>query len=238
MYLEEKRRFLSLAPFRVLLGTVRLVAVCGMAVCIGLFSNGWCSEEPGPKPKPSTQLSDGDVFSRISLSVKTVQTMSSAFEQVRRTAMLKDPMISRGRFFFSKPDKIRWETIDPSPAGFSVNGQDAKRWQGASDAPEKINLPEAPFLQVLIQQIMAWTSADFSSLKDRYDIKVSSEDPITIGLSPLLAGERDYVSQVTLVFSPDLTYVTSVRIQEKKGDEILIRFTDAVINEPIPDERF
>jgi hypothetical protein len=91
---------------------------------------------------------------------------------------------------------------------------------------------------VLIQQILAWTSADFSSLKDRYEIKVSSEDPITIGLIPLLAGERDYVSQVTLIFSPDLLYVTSVRIQEKKGDEIIIRFFNAVINEPISDERF
>jgi len=238
MDLEGKRRFISLALFRVSPGAVRLLAFCGMIAGVWLFSNGWCAEEPGPKPESSVQVSDGDVFSRISLSVKTVQTMSSAFEQERRTAMLKDPMISRGRFYFSKPDKIRWETIDPSPAGFSVNGQEAKRWQGTSGAPEKINLSEAPFLQVLIQQIMAWTSADFASLKDRYDIRVNSENPITIGLVPLLAGERDYVAQVTLVFSPDLTYVTSVSIQEKKGDEILIRFTDAVINEPISDERF
>ena len=232
---EGKRRLFYLTPFRFFPGTVRLSAVCGLVACIGLFSWGWCAEEPGSKP---AQVSDGEVFSRISLSVKTVQTMSSNFEQERRTAMLKDPMISSGRFFFSKPDKIRWETIDPSPAGFSVNGQEAKRWQGTSGSTEIINLAEAPFLQVLIQQIMAWTSADFASLKDRYDIQVSSQDPITIGLVPLLAGERDYVGQVTLVFSPDLTYVTTVRIQEKKGDEILIRFTDAVINEPIANERF
>ena len=235
MDLEGKRRFFSLTPFRVLPGTVRLAAVCSLAAGIGLFSCGWCAEEPGSEP---ALVSDGDVFSRISLSVKKVQTMSSAFEQERRTAMLKDAMISSGRFFFSKPDKIRWETIDPSPAGFSVNGQAAKRWQGKSEPPEIINLSEAPFLQVLIQQIMAWTSADFASLKDRYDIKVSSEDPVTIGLVPLMAGERDYVGQVTLVFSPDLTYVTSVRIQEMKGDEIAIRFLNAVINEPISDEKF
>jgi outer membrane lipoprotein-sorting protein len=164
--------------------------------------------------------------------------MSSAFGQERHAAMLKDAMISRGRFFFVKPDKIRWETIDPIPAGFSVNGQEAKRWQGTSDAPEKFALSEAPFLQVLIQQILAWTSADFTSLKERYDLKVISEAPVTIGLVPLLAGEKDYVNQVTLVFSPDLAYVTSVKIQENKGDEIIIRFINAVINEPIADERF
>jgi hypothetical protein len=33
-------------------------------------------------------------------------------------------------------------------------------------------------------------------------------------------------------------YVTSVRIQENKGDEIVIRFFNAVINEPIADGRF
>ncbi|MDO9109661.1 MAG: hypothetical protein Q7U40_03325, partial [Desulfatirhabdiaceae bacterium] len=82
------------------------------------------------------------------------------------------------------------------------------------------------------------TSADFTSLKERYDLKVISEAPVTIGLAPLLAGERDYVNQVTLVFSPDLAYVTSVKIQENKGDEIIIRFINAVINEPIADERF
>ena len=91
---------------------------------------------------------------------------------------------------------------------------------------------------MLIQQIIAWTSADFSSLKERYDLKVTSEDPVTMGLVPLLAGERDYVNQVTLIFSPDLAYVTSVKIQEKNGDEIVIRFSNAVINEPIADERF
>jgi len=235
MDFEGKSRFFSLTYFRVLPESVRLVTVWCMVACIGLFSCGWCAEEPGSGP---AQVSEGDVFSRISLSVKKVHTMSSAFEQERRTAMLKAAMISKGRFFFAKPDKIRWETIDPSLAGFSVNGQEAKRWQGTSESPEKITLSEAPFLQVLIQQIVAWTSADFASLKDRYDLTVISEDPVTLGLIPLMAGERDYVSQVTLVFSPDLTYVTSVRIQEKKGDEIVIRFFNAVINEPIADEKF
>ena len=234
MYFEEKLPVYSLSPLRFFPGSARFMAVCSMIACFGLFSFGWCSEEPGPKPG----VSDGDVFSRIAISVKKVQTMSSAFEQERHTAMLKDAMISSGRFFFAKPDKIRWETIDPSPAGFSVNGREAKRWQGTSDPPEKINLSEAPFLQVLIQQILAWTSADFTSLKDRYDLKVISEEPVILGLVPLLAGERDYVSQVTLVFSPDLMYVTSVSIQEKKGDEIVIRFFNAIINEPITDERF
>ena len=235
MDFKDKSCFISLTPFRVFPGTVSLMAVWCMVACMSIFSYGWCAEEPGTKP---VQISEGDVFSRISLSVKKVQTMSSAFEQERHTAMLKDAMISKGRFFFAKPDKIRWETIDPSPAGFSVNGQEGKRWQGTSEPSEKITLSEAPFLQVLIQQILAWTSADFASLKNRYDLKVISEDPVTIGLVPLLAGERDYVNQVTLIFSPDLAYVTSVKIQEKNGDEIVIRFSNAVINEPIADERF
>jgi len=67
---------------------------------------------------------------------------------------------------------------------------------------------------------------------------VISEAPVTIGLVPLLAGERDYVNQVSLVFSSELSYVTSVSIQEKKGDEIIIRFLNAVINEPIADDIF
>ncbi len=206
-----------------------------MVACTALFSCGWGAEAPG---SGTAQGSEGDVFLRINRSVKKVHTMSAAFEQERHAAMLKDAMISRGLFFFAKPDKIRWETIDPVPAGFSVKGQEAKRWQGTSGTSEIFALSEAPFLQVLIQQIIAWTSADFTSLKERYELKVISEAPVTIGLAPLLAGERDYVNQVTLVFSPDLAYVTSVKIQENKGDEIIIRFINAVINEPIADERF
>jgi outer membrane lipoprotein-sorting protein len=235
MDFARQNRFFSLVFFRILPETIRLTAACSMVACIALFSCGWCAEEPA---SGSVQVSEGDVFSRISFSVKKVHTMSSAFEQERRTAMLKDAMISKGRFLFAKPDKICWETLEPISAGFSVKGQDAKRWQGTSEPPEKIALSEAPFLQVLIQQIIAWTSADFSSLKERYNLKIIKEDPVTIGLVPLLAGEMDYVNQVTLIFSPDLAYVTSVKIQEKNGDEILIRFSNAVINEPIADERF
>ncbi len=232
MDFEKKLRLFSLTIFCAPPAIFRFAAVCALSACIGLFSPGWCADESGPG------ASGSDVFSRISLAVKTVRTMSSRFEQERRTAMLKEAMISSGRFYFSKPDKIRWETIDPGQGGFSVNGQEAKRWQGTSGVPEIINLSEAPFLQVLIQQIVAWTSADFTSLKERYDLKVIRQEPVTLALVPLMAGERDYVSQVTLVFSPDLTYVTTVSIQEKKGDEVLIRFFDVNINAPIPDERF
>jgi len=204
-------------------------------VCFARVSCGWCSEEPAAEP---VQQTENDVFARISKAVKEVYTLSSAFGQERHTPMLKDAMISKGRFLFARPGRIRWETVDPVPAGFSVNGQEARRWQGTSGVPEKVNLSDAPFLQALIQQIVAWTSADFTSLKERYDLRITGEDPVTIALSPRLAGERDYVDQVTLVFSPDLTYVTSVSILEKKGDETVIRFRDTVINEPIADDQF
>lgn len=181
MDFKAKRRFFSITHLRVLPGTVRLVVVWCMVACIVLFSCGWCAEEPGPGP---AQVSEGDVFSSISLSVKKVQTLSAAFEQERRTTMLKEAMISRGRFLFAKPDKILWETTDPVTAGFSVRGQEVKRWQGPSGTPEKISLSEAPFLQVLIQQILAWTSADFTSLRERYDLKVISEAPATLRTCP------------------------------------------------------
>ena len=130
MDFEGKRLFYSLTPFRVFPGPVKTRGGLQHGCLHRAFLVRMVRRRTRPSKPP--QVSDGDVFSRISLSVKKVQTMSSAFEQERHTAMLKDAMISSGRFFFAKPDKIRWETIDPSPAGFSVNGQEAKRWQGTS----------------------------------------------------------------------------------------------------------
>jgi hypothetical protein len=90
MDLARQNRFFSLVFFHLLPGTVRLAVACSMVACIALFSYGWCAEEPG---SGLVQVSEGDVFSRISFSVKKVHTMSSAFEQERRTAMLKDAMM-------------------------------------------------------------------------------------------------------------------------------------------------
>jgi len=87
-------------------------------VCFARVSCGWCSEEPAAEP---VQQTENDVFARISKAVKEVYTLSSAFGQERHTPMLKDAMISKGRFLFARPGRIRWETVDPVPAGFSVN---------------------------------------------------------------------------------------------------------------------
>ena len=68
--------------------------------------------------------------------------------------MLKEPVVSTGRFYYEKPDKLRWEFISPDPSGFLVNGKLAKQWKGKNNPPEAFDLQQN-------QVIRAYRRSDF-----------------------------------------------------------------------------
>ena len=71
-----------------------------------------------------------EAFSHIAAAVAGLQTISSDFTQEKHVSMLKDPLVSSGRFVYEKPDRLYWEITKPSPAGFVVRGGKARRWEG------------------------------------------------------------------------------------------------------------
>lgn len=174
-------------------------------------------------------------YAAIAAQAEKIKTLSSDFSQERHLEILKSPLISEGRFFYEKPDRLYWEVRGPKPMGFTVQGQRIKRWMGNPGNEETLGVEEDPLIQSLTEQIFCWSRADFGALEKRYRIQVAQASTV-LRLTPLSARERKFISQVQIAFDPDWLHVRSVEIRERGGDFTRIVFRNTRLNPSLPDD--
>jgi outer membrane lipoprotein-sorting protein len=191
-----------------------------------------CAQEQQTQQEPSREPLNGKAgaFARIEKAVSTVQAVTSEFLQERRLAMLKEPVVSTGRFYYEKPDKLRWEFISPDPSGFLVNGKLAKQWKGMNSSPEVFEPQQNSLIRAIVNQILAWTKADFMWIEQRYAVLFVREDPIILKLVPRSSKEKKYIDHILISFEADTNYANAVDIVEKGGDSTRLRFFNMIIN--------
>jgi outer membrane lipoprotein-sorting protein len=170
------------------------------------------------------------VFSSIERATLRIKTLASDFLEEKHLAMLQETLFSRGRFYFEKPDRLRWEIIEPGPSGFAVQGNRAKRWRGQKGSSRVFEIHEAPGIKAFADQVFAWVSADFAWLEQGYRIRLVREDPVTLKLVPRSASEKDYLHHIRIVFAADLSHVSVVEIHQTDGDFTRITFRNIVVN--------
>jgi len=179
-----------------------------------------------------------EVLASFAKGASTIKTISSDFLQERRTSMLKEPLLATGRFFFEKPERLRWEFTKPVPSGFIINAERTKRWRDHPKQSQSFDIEKEPALKAIAGQVFAWARADFTWIENNYQILIGSEDQPTITLTPRSPEERKYIRHMALSFSLDLASIQSVEILERSGDSTRIRFVNIVLNAPLPESLF
>jgi hypothetical protein len=195
-------------------------------------------QEPSQGQPKEPLKGKAGAFARIEKTVSTIHAVTSEFRQERRLAMLKEPVVSSGRFYYEKPDKLRWEFISPDPSGFLVNGKLAKQWKGKNSPPGAFDLQQNPVIQLIVDQLLAWTKADFVWIEQRYVISVVKEDPIVLKLVPRSSKEKKYIDHILISFEADTHYTNAVDIIEKGGDSTHIGFLNMIVNNSPQKELF
>ena len=178
------------------------------------------------------------VFLRISRAASNVKSIVSEFSQEKHLSMMEKVLISKGRFYYEKPDRLRWEVIEPKCHGFVVNGDKAKRWRGTYVHQQSFELAQEPLIQVFVSQLIACASADFESLEQHYSIIVLEEDPAVLKLIPVSEKEKGYLDHLMLYFSYADSHVHTVEIHEPGGDFTRIKFMNTATNTEIQADIF
>ncbi|HEX2965653.1 MAG TPA: outer membrane lipoprotein carrier protein LolA [Syntrophorhabdaceae bacterium] len=211
---------------------VRSILVCCITVSLLLLS--CVCQVSGQDTTPAQNgRSKAQVFDSLQNAVSGVQTLTSEFRQERRVSMLKEPVVSLGRFSFQKPDKLRWETSGPDPFGFFVNGDTAKQWKGKNGTQQAFDLQDNPVLKLIVDQIIVWTKADFKSIERQYTISVIRDNPVLLRLAPKSSRERKYVRHILISFEAETNYAKRVEIAEQGGDSTVIEFLNMKTNVPL-----
>jgi outer membrane lipoprotein-sorting protein len=186
-------------------------------------------------PLPAADHQD-QVLARLARGAAGIETVQGRVKQEKRLEMFRDTVVSRGRFAYRSPDRLRWELTDPVATGFVITGPSGRRWHGLTGKTQPFALESDPMMRVVAGQILASVRADFSPLQKEYRISVSSESPVTLLLEPLVP--NPFVERVTVTFSQGSDRVESVAVREKGGDQTTFSFSDVEVNRPLPDGTF
>lgn len=180
--------------------------------------------------------SQDDILARLARNAAGVETVQGRILQQKRLEMFQDTVVSRGRFAYRRPDRLRWELTDPVVTGFVITGPAGRRWHGLTGKTEPFTLENDPMMRVVAGQILASVRADFSPLLKEYRLSVASESPVTLHLEPLVP--NPFVERVIVTFSKGSELVETVTVREKGGDSTTFSFTEVEVNRPLPDGTF
>ncbi len=167
-----------------------------------------------------------------------VKTLSSDFVQEKHLNMFDEVLISKGRFYVEKPDRLRWEMTEPVASGFALSGKRGRRWHGPSGRTETFNINRDPVMKLVTEQLLAWARADFDWLQKQFQIQVLKSSPVILRLEPRDEGTKAYLVHLRIGFAAGGGHVELVEMHERGGDFTRMIFKNTQINPTLSRELF
>lgn len=166
----------------------------------------------------------------IAVRFSAVQTIQSDFTQEKHLSLLTAPVISKGKFSFTKtPSRLRWENTEPFQTGFLLLENETFRLEKGLKKPIK----HAMASQVASQMKM-WLMFDLETLA-----KTHTLDFFDGGVRLTPKKPSNIFTKITVWFSKQNSQaLEKIRLDETNGDYTLLSFTNIHINEPIAEEVF
>jgi len=208
-------------------------SVVALAILIVLGGSARAKEPKRAPAAPPTAANESldQVLLRFDRVQGQIRTLSAEFVQTTRSPLLKDVIVSRGRFYLTKPDSVLWEYTDPEPMRFVVA---EGRYTGYFPERKKA---ERRDIKRWSEQLFRFLGVGQGSkeLGRFYEISLGESSAAEKGayllvLSPRKRRVRKNVDEVRLAV--DATTLLPVRIAYvgKDGNEREIRFVNTRLN--------
>ncbi|MDR1921819.1 MAG: outer membrane lipoprotein carrier protein LolA [Candidatus Adiutrix sp.] len=166
-------------------------------------------------------------------AMSDVQSVSGRFLQEKRIEFLNEPVVSRGVFYFARPDYLWWEYTGPVCSGLEMEGGRVRAWTGPPQArlrqPEALNRAAA----AAAGQIMLWMNLEPERIAAAYEVEAAEERPLALWARPRRAGAAGIIEAVQIEFSADRRAARRVTLFETGGTNVLT-FEAVVFNQARP----
>ena len=175
-----------------------------------------------------------DAFQRrLAEQLLKVQTIQSDFVQTREMPALEMKLESTGRLAFdAAAQRLLWRVETPLPCAFRLQDGKLTQWDGEKGEVLTISAAKLPWLKLLQERLAQWLSGDLPALRKEAAVALVAANRVRLtpngGVLALIA------AAVEIEFSDDLSRVTQIRLEEKSGDRLAIRFRNTILNQPIP----
>lgn len=178
------------------------------------------------------------VLNDLRREAQSIQSVSAEFVQRKKLEMFDEVMISKGRLALVKPDRLRWEYLEPVASGFALKGGKGRRWNEMIGRMDDFDIRQDPVMQVIVDQLLAWTNADLERMGRDFSIEVAGAEPPMLVLRPRVPAVGGYIESISIRYAADKRSIERVEVLEPGGDSTLIAFSAVRIDAQLPEELF
>ncbi|MGB0402856.1 MAG: LolA family protein [Salibacteraceae bacterium] len=163
-------------------------------------------------------------------------SVTSTFTQVKFLSFMEEEVHSSGQFFFTKPNKVRWEYLLPSKYYIIINGNKIITFMNGKvneiDASKNKSFSE-------INKIMLGSiNGDIAQHEDFESELFETENVYRLNLKPKVNALKEVMTEIVIWFDKSNMSVSKIKMMEASGDHSLITLENKKLNEAISPSKF
>lgn len=166
----------------------------------------------------------------------STESIKSGFSQEKTLTMLSEKMVSNGKFWYRKKDKLRMEYLHPYPYLMILN--DGKIFVKEGQKENKFSANSNRIFQQVNRILIDCVSGNMLNNTDFQARIFESDGSFLVEFQPLAKNLKELYKNINIVIDKKEYMATSVEMFEISGDKTVIRFQNKELNAQIPDSVF
>ena len=202
-------------------GKLRKILVLGMVMAAGLvavvpaYAQDWAS---------------------LKESFRKIQSVKAEFLQERHLQILKDPLVSEGRFFYLASGSLRWEYLSPLRSVMLQKGDSVRLYHFSEGAWKQDMAQGVEARRMVLAEMSQWFQGRFEESRV-FKHSYSQGPPGRILLTPG-EGINKFILGIEIVLADRPGVIDRVEITEPGGSSTRILFRNVEINASLDSRAF
>lgn len=193
---------------------------------------------PAEAQEKLTPLASTSVFQeRLKEEASRIHSIESDFTQEKYLDVFNQKVISKGRFYFRKENKIRMDYTSPVDYRIVINGQKLEMMsEGKSNV---VNLGSNGMMNEMKGMLAGCMVGDLSSLTASYRLDYYETPSLyVVKIKPLAQGVQAYIREIVISLDKKDMSVRTLRLSENEKDYTEYIFTNKRYNTLSDDSMF
>ncbi len=179
------------------------------------------------------------VLERFDHAQRETDTMVANFTERKDLNLLAEPLISRGEFFFTRPNQVRWEYTEPEHKVFVITEKRYTAYYPAAKRAEEVEIKK--FIGKRLFRFLG-VGQSIEDLAKYYEFQLGESNDLPgtylLVLTPRKKQIRESMAFMKIWVDEGTFLPRKVAYEEKDGDSTLLTFHDLRVNVDVAAHQF
>jgi outer membrane lipoprotein-sorting protein len=191
------------------------------------------AKDKKPAADPAEQQKLDAILTKFDETQSQTRTLTATFTERKEIALLKEPVVAKGRFYYTKPDDVLWQYTDPDPRYFLISKDELLSYFPTKHKAERVSIR---MYHDRLLKVLA-IGQPSQTLRKYYDIRLEDSNTVPntnlLVLSPRKRMVKKRISEIRLWVGKDTALPLRMQYREPDGDSTTIAFEDVRFNPQI-----